>query len=171
MATGMSPSELPDRYLRQSQVAGLREDLERVRAQMQELGQEIGESGSATWFGGEAEVNVLRDEMAKLQRQEAQLVVMLTLPVVEDSTIEAIRRMTKRDGVIRLGTTVVVEVDGDEERYRIVGAVEAKPTAGLISNESPVGKELLGKRAGDEISVRAPRGGRRTLYRVLRVEA
>ncbi len=169
MTNGMGPSELPARYLRRSQIAGLRDDLERVRAQMQELGQEIGESGSATWFGGEAEVNVLRDEMAKLQRQEAQLVMTLNLPVVEDSTIEAIRRMTKRDGVIRLGTTVVVEVDGDEERYRIVGAIEAKPTAGLISNESPVGSALLGRSVGDTVSVRTPIGGE-LVYRIVRIE-
>lgn len=74
------------------------------------------------------------------------------------------------DGFVRLGSTVVVEVDGDEERYKIVGAIEAKPTAGMISNESPVGKALLGKRVGDEASVLTPRGGR-TSYRIVRVEA
>ncbi len=169
MANGMGPSELPARYLRRSQIAGLRDDLERVRAQMQTLGQDIGDSGSATWFGGEAEVNVLRDEMARLQRQEALLVMTLGLPIVEDSTIEAIRGMTRLDGVIRLGTTVVVEVDGDEERYKIVGAIEAKPAAGLISNESPVGRALLGRSVGDTVSVKTPHGGE-MVYRIVRIE-
>lgn len=166
----MGSAELPPEYIRRSETGALREHLDQVRQQIQDIGAEIGETGSTSMFSGESEVNVLRDEMTRLQRQEAQLLRMLGLPVVEDSTIEEIREMTRRDGVIRLGSTVVVEVDGDEDRYRIVGAVEAKPTAGLISIDSPVGKELLGKRAGDEVPVRAPQGDR-IVYRIVRVEA
>ena len=69
---------------------------------------------------------------------------------------------------VRLGTTVVVEIEGDEERYTIVGAIEAKPAAGLISNESPVGRALLGRKVGDEAVVQTPRG--QSVYRILRVE-
>lgn len=70
---------------------------------------------------------------------------------------------------VRLGGTVVVEVDGDEERYTIVGAIEAKPAAGLISNESPVGKALLGKRVGEKTSVAAPRG--QATYLIKQIES
>ena len=69
---------------------------------------------------------------------------------------------------VRLGTTAVVEIEGDEERYTIVGAIEAKPAAGLISNESPVGRALLGRKVGDEAVVQTPRG--QSVYRILRVE-
>jgi transcription elongation factor GreA len=69
---------------------------------------------------------------------------------------------------VRVGSTVVVEVEGDEERYTIVGAIEAKPAQGLISNESPVGRALLGRRPGDETVVDAPHG--RMRLRVLRIE-
>ena len=69
---------------------------------------------------------------------------------------------------VRLGSTVVVEIEGDEERYTIVGAIEAKPAAGLISNESPVGRALLGRKVGDEAVVQTPRG--QSVYRILRVE-
>lgn len=72
------------------------------------------------------------------------------------------------DGVVRLGSTVVVEIDGDEERYTIVGAIEARPSQGLISNESPVGKALLGKREGASAVVQTPRGQSR--YNVIRIE-
>jgi len=44
------------------------------------------------------------------------------------------------------------------ESYVIVGAAEAKPTAGLISNESPLGQALLGSKAGDKVVVAAPGG-------------
>lgn len=60
--------------------------------------------------------------------------------------------------VVGLGSTVTVDFDGDEEQYTIVGAIEAKPTNGLISNESPLGKALLGKRVGDNAIYMSPAG-------------
>lgn len=58
--------------------------------------------------------------------------------------------------VVRVGSTVTVELDGVHETYTIVGAVEAKPTAGRISNESPVGRALLGHAVGDEVTIETP---------------
>jgi len=57
---------------------------------------------------------------------------------------------------VRLGSTVTIEIDGDEEKYTIVGAVEAKPAQGRISNVSPVGKALLGARVGDSVQIQTP---------------
>ena len=61
---------------------------------------------------------------------------------------------------VAVGRTVVVqEVDTDfEESYKIVGSIEADPTAGRISNQSPMGKSLLGKKAGDTVTVETPGG-------------
>jgi transcription elongation factor GreA len=60
---------------------------------------------------------------------------------------------------VRMGAHVrVVDVDGDEETYYLVGSQEADPRRGLISNESPIGRALIGKRVGDEVTVVAPAG-------------
>jgi len=60
---------------------------------------------------------------------------------------------------VQLGSHVKVSSsDGKAMDYTIVGPAEARPTEGLISNESPVGKALLGKRVGDEIQVSVPKG-------------
>ena len=61
---------------------------------------------------------------------------------------------------IVLGSTVTVCEDGfdDKETYCIVGAAEADPTAGMISNVSPLGKALLGCKVGDSVTVAAPAG-------------
>ncbi len=61
----------------------------------------------------------------------------------------------KRD-VIGLGAKVLVEIDGQTDRFEIVGTLEANPILGKISNESPVGQALLGHRAGDEVCVSSP---------------
>ena len=62
-------------------------------------------------------------------------------------------------GVVRVGSTVRVQEDGGKpEKYTIVGAAEANPAKGLISNESPLGRSLLGRKMGDEVKVNAPAG-------------
>ncbi len=71
---------------------------------------------------------------------------------------------------VRMGATVIVEVNGQERRYTIVGPQEANPTRGRISHLSPVGSALLGKRVGDQIEV--PREDDTPLvYRVVRLES
>ena len=71
------------------------------------------------------------------------------------------------EGVIVLGSTVRYEVDGEAAELRIVGSTEADPLAGRISQASPVGKALLGRRAGDQVVVRTPAA--ETRYRILEV--
>jgi transcription elongation factor GreA len=60
---------------------------------------------------------------------------------------------------VEVGNEVRVQLqDGSEEHYTIVGSAEANPGEFRISNESPMGKALLGKRVGDEVEVEAPAG-------------
>lgn len=57
-----------------------------------------------------------------------------------------------------VGHTVVVDLQGGEAKFKIVGSYEADPEMGLISNESPIGEALLGKKKGEEVSVKVPAG-------------
>jgi transcription elongation factor GreA len=61
---------------------------------------------------------------------------------------------------VTLGKTVTfVEIpDGDEETYTIVGSAEADPIEGLISNDSPIAKGLIGKSTGDRVKILTPGG-------------
>ena len=63
---------------------------------------------------------------------------------------------------------MTIEIDGELETYTIVGAIEAKPSAGRISNESPVGKALLGHRAGETVTIQTPNG--QITARIVKVE-
>ncbi len=66
---------------------------------------------------------------------------------------------TNQTDVIQVGSKVTVQEDGsDPENYVIVGAAEADPRLGRISNESPLGKALLNHKAGDRVNVEAPGG-------------
>jgi transcription elongation factor GreA len=58
-----------------------------------------------------------------------------------------------------MGDKVLIQnQDGKIEQFTIVGSAEASPVEGKISNESPVGKALLGKKIGDEVEVKTPAG-------------
>jgi transcription elongation factor GreA len=66
------------------------------------------------------------------------------------------------NGIVALGSIVIVVEKGskDQEEYQIVGPAEADPAKGRISNESPVGRALMGKKKGDPIVVKTPAGER-----------
>ena len=59
---------------------------------------------------------------------------------------------------VQIGTTVVVESTDGKEEFTIVGSAEAMPAEGRISNESPVGRSLLGRKKGDKVLVKVPAG-------------
>jgi transcription elongation factor GreA len=68
--------------------------------------------------------------------------------------------------IINVGDSVVIQdSDGELEEYTIVGVAEANPGKGLISNESPLGRALLGHTVNDEVVFKAPAGEMR--YRVV----
>lgn len=100
-----------------------------------------------------AAYDAARQDQAMIEKRIADLENMLrNVEVVEGA------EPGKTDGQIRLGSQVVVDFGGDEEKYTVVGAIEAKPTMGLISTESPIGKALLGRKAGDKTEVQTPGG-------------
>jgi len=67
-------------------------------------------------------------------------------------------------GVVEIGDKVLIQnQDGKIEQFNIVGSAEANPVEGKISNESPVGQALLGRKIGDEVEVATPAGVLRLL--------
>lgn len=72
--------------------------------------------------------------------------------------------------IVGLGSTVTIREDGldDEETYTVVGATEANPAEGRISNESPLGRALLGKKKGAKVQVETPSG--ELTFKVLKIE-
>lgn len=73
----------------------------------------------------------------------------------------------KGKGTVALGSKVHVELEEGTMEYVIVGSTEANPDKGFISDQSPIGKALLGKKAGDEVEVDVPSGT--IVYRIKKV--
>jgi transcription elongation factor GreA len=99
-----------------------------------------------------AAYDAARQDQAMIEKRIGELEAMLRNAVVLEENESA------RTGIIGVGSKVTVDFGGDEEVYTLVGAIEAKPSQNLISTESPIGKALRGKRAGDTTTVETPGG-------------
>ncbi len=62
----------------------------------------------------------------------------------------------EKQNIIDLGATVLVEINGEIDELRLVGTLEADPSNRKISNESPIGRALLGKRVGETVVIKTP---------------
>lgn len=152
------------------QVPVTKEGLERLKEELRELREvrrpaivaAIADARSHGDLRENAAYDAARHDQAMNEKRIADLEVLLRNAVILEETSGG------RKGEVRIGSTVVVEIDGEEERYTIVGAIEAKPALGLISNESPVGKALLGRRVGQTATVSTPRG--QSAYKVIGIE-
>ncbi len=98
-----------------------------------------------------AEYHQAREDQANCEDRISHIEQILKNAVIMD---------THEAGVVSVGSTVTVLKKGDKEEktYAIVGSEEADSIAGKISNESPLGQALLGKRKGDKVTVHAPKG-------------
>lgn len=100
-----------------------------------------------------AEYDQAKNEQAKLEERIARLETILrNAKIIDEDEITT--------NVVSIGSRVIVkDMEFDEEmEYTIVGSAEADPYSGKISNESPVGRALLGKKPGDVVDVQVPDG-------------
>jgi len=108
--------------------------------------------------GGElienAEYEAAKNEQAFVEGRIQELeMILASARIIEE------KDKKEKGGLVQVGSTVVIkEDDGNPEKYTIVGAAEANPREGRISNESPIGKAILNRRAGEEVNVEAPGG-------------
>ena len=73
-----------------------------------------------------------------------------------------------KSGVIAVGSEIKVQTGKDARSFIIVGAAESNPSAGKISNESPLGAAFLGHKKGDSVLVLTPKG--QVEYKILEVK-
>ena len=128
-----------------------------------EVAELIKEARSFGDLSENSEYDEAKNEQGKLYSRIAELDEILSnYTIIEEQE-------TARD-IVHVGNNVVVkDLEFDETlTYQIVGSQEADPMNGVISENSPFGKALLGKNAGDEVTVDAPAGP--VEYKILKVE-
>ena len=140
-------------FLTQDGFLKLQQELDYLRTEKRK---EVADRLHEAMEGGElienAEYEAAKNEQAFLEGRIKELEVLLaSARVIEGNPPAA--------DLIQVGSTVTVQEEGlPAETYTIVGAAEADPAKGRISNESPLGKALLNKKPGDQVQVDAPGG-------------
>jgi len=142
------------------------EGLEKLKAELdhlstdkrREVAERIKEAREFGDISENSEYDDAKNEQAMLEARIANVqekIRMATVIEPEDLSTE----------VVTVGSVVHVrdESTGKSVQYTIVGSAEAKPAENRLSNESPVGRALLGRRRDDEVSVQVPRGPARKL--------
>jgi len=115
-----------------------------------EVAEQIKEARSFGDLSENSEYDEAKNEQGKLYSRIAELENILANAVIIDEN--AIGKG------VGMGTRVVLLVNGVEKEWVIVGSQEANPRAGRLSDESPIGKAIMGKHEGDEVSAETPSG-------------
>jgi transcription elongation factor GreA len=115
----------------------------------------------------------LSENQEYLDAKEEQARLEQRIAVLEERLAHAsvIRRTRKPPDVVGVGTRVrLKDMDANETvEYRIVGSAEADPAQQKLSNESPVGRAIIGRKKGEVVEVAAPRGSLK--YKILDIKA
>jgi len=98
-----------------------------------------------------------RDEQQRVERRISEIEQML-------KEAEIITKRAKKRDAVEVGATVEVSRGGDTVKFFIVGSSETDPVSGYISNESPLGRVLMGKKVGENVEVQTPSG--KTAYKI-----
>lgn len=142
-------------YLTASGAAELREELdELIKVKRPALAAQLKEAISQGDLSENADYTDAKEQQAFLEGRIQYLENLLRSAIIIDETDEQ-----GAPGEVQVGTEVTIQADDEPpETYRIVGAAEADPRNGKISNESPMGAALLGHRKGDVVQVETPGG-------------
>jgi transcription elongation factor GreA len=137
-------------------LASMKAELEHLStARRREVAARIKEAREFGDISENAEYDDAKNEQAMLEARIAQLEDKLRSATVIDAS-------DLSTDVVRVGSAVHVKDEkGRSTRYTIVGSAEAKPAEMRLSNESPVGKALLGHKRGEEVVIATPKGERR----------
>jgi transcription elongation factor GreA len=140
-------------------LASMREELQRLKAvERPQVVERVKHARELGDLRENADYEAARNEQSFLEGRILELEHLVrTAAVIQAGT----------GGAISLGSVVVYEVDGKRDQLSIVGSTESDPSAGRISAVSPVGKALLGHRAGDDVVVSTP--GAQIHYRIVEV--
>ena len=126
----------------------LETELSELIAKRSEIAEKIANARDYGDLSENAEYDAAREEQAMLETRIAEL---------EDILKNADIIKPNNSSTIGVGSTVHLE-NGAKVVYQVVGPVEADPREGKISNESPIGAALMGKKVGDKVTITTPKG-------------
>lgn len=142
---------------------GLKHLRERMASLKRALPDLIAEAQRTAAYGDRSDNAEYKEAKSTLRRTQGQIFR------IEDQLkrIEVIKRPAHAPNTIQLGSMAVLETEGKEKTYEILGPHETDPARGRISNKSPLGAALMGRAKGDIVMIETENGSR--TYRILAI--
>jgi transcription elongation factor GreA len=136
-------------HLTEEGVAELKAELARLIGERSEVADRIKTAREFGDLAENAEYQVARQEQEKNEARISELEHIV-------ANVEIIKS-TGKDTKVRLGSKVKLEGSGGKAKaFQVVGTVEADPLDGKISDESPIGQALMGKKVGESVDIKTP---------------
>lgn len=154
-------------FLADSPTYTTKQGLEKLKEELKEL-KSVKRKESAARIEKAKELGDLSENAEYAEAKDELAFIEGRILELEDYIHRAVVIEHKVGDRVMLGSIITVKVKDQEKIYTIVGPNEADPGAGRISNETPLAKELLGKKVGDELLVKTPAGAMK--YKILKVE-
>lgn len=145
---------MPNNFLTKEGYQKLQDELDYLRkVKRQEVANRLHEAMEGGELIENAEYEAAKNEQAFVEGRIQELDILLaSAKIIEDNG-------KKKSDSVQLGSKVTIkEGNFEAETFVIVGAAEANPREGKISNESPIGKAILGHKVGDSVKVETPGG-------------
>ncbi|HET6864104.1 MAG TPA: transcription elongation factor GreA [Candidatus Saccharimonadales bacterium] len=136
--------------LTQEGINELKEELKQLINMRKQAAERIKAARELGDLSENAEYQSAREEQDRLEARISELE-----HILQNSQLI---KKPKKDGKVRLGSKVSLKDGGKPLVYQVVGTVEADPAHGKISDESPIGKALMGKSVGDKVELKTPSG-------------
>ena len=151
-----------DTYLTRAGLLKLQAEHKSLLHQKRELTEEVSKAAAMGDLRENAEYHAARERLQHVAKRLAELDGKL-------GQVQIIDDLKTKDGEVRVGTTVMLEDQQTKERfsYVLVGPEEADPQQGKLSIASPLGKSMLGKKAGDRFLLNLPKAT--VPYRVIKI--
>lgn len=160
---GFFMMDVQELYLSREGLAKLKEELADLQQQRVEVTQKIREAREFGDLSENAEYQEAKTKQAFIEgRIEEIETTIKTAKIIEDKNGDEINA-----GEVTVGSKVTVKYNGREIVYSITGSNEASPAEGKISNESPLGRALIGRRPGEKVAVTTGDGDRE--YHIVKV--
>ncbi len=137
----------------------LENELEELKSRRGVIAEKIAAARDFGDLSENAEYDAAREEQGLVETRVAE---------IEDILQQAEIIKSGSRSVIGLGSVVQLKSKEKEVTYQLVGPVEANPLEGKISNESPIGVELVGKKVGDSATISTPKGD--MTYEVIKIQ-
>lgn len=139
-------------YMTEEKVGKLKAELKNLKEEkIPGLAKRIDEARQMGDLSENAEYHAAREDMAWAQTRVKELEYLI-------DNAEIISHAGGKGEIVQIGSHIVVSCNGKKKEYTIVGAQEASPTEGRISNESPLGSAFLGQKKGVKVTVDLPSG-------------